>query len=285
MNYTVSATDGETVRVDAPNWMIALGKAMAFFDYDPRNFGRWSCEHGPGGDVVVKDTEKDHSWVVRPDQEIKIVIKPSNMSEPEEPEARRVDDNDDSGVDFGRKVAPLVLPTSAFGRVTPIAETSTAGGEDLAERLFDLSFDMMGVGPNAACALALGVLGDYVKADSCAAFYATINASAMHVGAASGTQEDAFDDQQVAFGDGLAGTCFDMGAPVELRNPDEDSRAIFGFDVDLSFEPRRVFCVPVQNEKGIFGVLQIVNPREDEGFDPEVVSSVARTLAGALAGM
>ncbi|TNE85395.1 MAG: GAF domain-containing protein [Deltaproteobacteria bacterium] len=285
MNFTVTANDGMTVKVDAPNWMMALGKAMAFFEYDPKAMGRWVCVPSASGDIHVDDPVKHQSWTVKPEQEIKIVVRQSNMVIEEEPEEERVDDNDDSEVDFSADVSAIAMPTSALADVKEWEPEKVFSEESLAERLFDLSFDMMGVGPEEACALAVDLVNEFITTETTVAYRASLNDEAMHVGAVTGSLEGVLEGKVVPFGEGLAGTCFDMGTPIEVRNSEEDPATLFGIDEDVDIEPRRVICVPVQNEKGIFGVIQIINPDEEKGFDPEVLTSVALTLAGALAGL
>lgn len=285
MNFTVTANDGESVKVDAPNWMMALGKAMAFFEYDPKAMGRWVCVPTAAGDIHVDDPVKNLSWTVQPDQEITIVVRQSNMVIEEEPERERIDDDDDSEVNFQSEVAPIAMPTSALADVKEWEPDKVFSEESLAERLFDLSFDMMGVGPEEACALAADLVNEFIETESTVAYRATLNDEAMHVGAVTGSLEEILEGKTVPFGEGLAGTCFDMGTPIEVKNAEEDPATLFGVDEDIDIESRRVICVPVQNDKGIFGVLQIVNPNEEKGFDPEVLTSVALTLAGALSGL
>ncbi|MCO4743606.1 MAG: GAF domain-containing protein [Proteobacteria bacterium] len=285
MNFTVTATDGESVKIDAPNWMMALGKAMAFFEYDPKKMGRWVCVPSATGDIHIDDPVLNKSWTVKPDQEIKIVVRQSNMVIEEEPEVARVDDNDDSTVDFSSNMAPIAMPTSALAEVQEWEPEKVFSEESLAERLFDLSFDMMGVGPQEACALAADLVNEFIGTESTIAYHASINDEAMHVGAVTGSLESILEGKSVPFGEGLAGTCFDMGTPIEVKNSEEDPATLFGLDEDIDVEVRRIICVPAQNENGIFGVLQIVNPDDSKGFDPEVLTSVALTLAGALAGL
>ena len=117
MNFTVTATDGDSVKIDAPNWMMALGKAMAFFEYDASKMGRWVCVPTAAGNIVVDDPVKNMSWTIVPDQEIKIVIRQSNMVIEEEPEIERLDDNDDSSVDFSAGIDMIAMPTSKLADV------------------------------------------------------------------------------------------------------------------------------------------------------------------------
>lgn len=285
MNFTVTANDGETVKVDAPNWMMALGKAMAFFEYDPKAMGRWVCVPTAAGDIHVDDPVKNQSWTVKPDQEIKIVVRQSNMVIEEEPEPERVDDNDDSEIDFSAEVAPIAVPESRLAEVQEWEPEKVFSEESLAERLFDLSFDMMGVGPEEACALAVDLINEFVTTEATICYRASINDADMAVGAVTGSLAEVLEGKRVPFGEGLAGTCFDMGTPIEVKNAEEDPATLFGLDEDIDIDARRVICVPVQNDKGIFGVLQIVNPDDEKGFDPEVLTSVALTLAGSLSGL
>lgn len=285
MNFTVTATDGDTVKVDAPNWMMALGKAMAFFEYDASKMGRWVCVPTAAGDIHVDDPVKNRSWVVKPDQELTIVVRKSNMVIDEEPDVIRIDDNDDSAVDFSADIERIAMPESKLADVQQWEPEKVFSEESLAERLFDLSFDMMGVGHEEACALAVDLVNEFIETESTVVYHASINDESMNVGAVTGLLETILDGKSVQFGEGLAGTCFDMGSPIEVKNSEEDPATLFGLEDDVDIEARRVICVPVQNEKGIFGVIQIVNPSEEKGFDPEVLMSVALTLAGALAGL
>jgi hypothetical protein len=285
VNFTVTANDGQTVKVDAPNWMMAMGKAMAFFEYDPKSMGRWVCVPSATGDIHIDDPVKNQSWSIKPEQEIQIVIRQSNLVIEEEVESQRVDDDDDSDVDFTGSMAPIAMPTSALADVKEWEPEKVFSEESLAERLFDLSFDMMGVGSEEACALAVDLVNEFITTESTVAYRASLNDEAMQVGAVTGVLGEVLEGKTIPFGEGLAGTCFDMGTPIEVRSSEDDTGSVFGVEDELEIELRRVICVPVQNEKGIFGVLQVVNPDESKGFDPEVLTSVALTLAGALSGL
>ncbi|MBX2798111.1 MAG: GAF domain-containing protein [Myxococcales bacterium] len=65
MEYDITALDGESVRIEGDNWMLALGRAMSFFDIDIERLERLVCAPTADGSVFVEDPLGGRSWMIR----------------------------------------------------------------------------------------------------------------------------------------------------------------------------------------------------------------------------
>ena len=84
---------------------------------------------------------------------------------------------------------------------------------------------------------------------------------------------------------GLVGLCYDMTIPIQLNDARRDSRHLRKFDEKFDFETRAVLCVPVVDEHGVHGVIELLNPRRPfSDSDVDAARQIANTLAGAISG-
>jgi hypothetical protein len=277
LEYTITAGDGDSVKVDAENWMVAMGRALAFFDIDIASCGGLSCTvNGDGGIHVEDHSTAERRWVVRrlvPAIEVRVTPR-SVLERLEEPPSDAVTDDTLPGLD----PLPLTMPVPALHR-----EES----ESLAERLFDLSMDIAASDVDTACNLTLDLILSLVPAEAASVARGTLEDPSLVFVAARGPVSDSIVGRQVGFGEGLVGMCFDMRGTLLVNDVAADLRHLDHFDKETGFRTLAVLCVPILDHEGIgHGVVQLLNP-PDRHFTPahvEVVETTARTLASSLRG-
>ncbi|MFT5458529.1 MAG: hypothetical protein ACI9K2_005034 [Myxococcota bacterium] len=289
MEYTIQSTDGETVRIDAANWMMALGKAVAFLGID-LDHAELTCRPDLDGAMRIGQAGVDREWLVRRHQP-RLRVRPvgpnedttSDTWESDEP-TQQGDDLPSLGVPQPQLAGPDVpMPTLTLDDELTDAETEEVS---LAERLFDLSFDIAEAEPDEACRLALDLVQEYVRAQAGSILRGSLNDEAMRFVAVDGPVADQLIGRSVPFGQGLIGQAFDMRATLVATDARHDRRHLDRIDQETGFVTRVALCVPVHSpEQGSLGVIQLINPPGDtfSEIHIEVVETVARTLVGALA--
>lgn len=298
MQFLITAGTGESVKVEAENWLGAMARAMVFFDAGIEKMVRWVVQPMGEDSVSIDDRAAGLSWVVEPApvRQIKVVAVAPRLAEPEEPE--EVQEARPAAREFFRPDAPpppaldMSVGSSLRPPKPPVAEEPEPepeaepffSGESLAERLFDLSMDMASAAPNTACRMALDIILEFVPCEAGSVVRGSLNDTALTFVAASGPVANELIGKKLAFGQGISGMAFDTGMTIIVNDVREDSRHFNRFDFETGFETRAVLTVPIQDEAATFGVIQLLNPeRTFEPADVEAVEMIAQSLGGALA--
>ncbi|MBN2797699.1 MAG: GAF domain-containing protein [Deltaproteobacteria bacterium] len=158
---------------------------------------------------------------------------------------------------------------------------------DLAERLFDLSFDVSGASSaNDACRRALDVALQLVPCEAGSVARGGINDDSLTFVAASGPAGNQIIGKKVRYGEGIVGVAFDLGITVLVTDASADPRHMSDMDKATGFKTRGILCVPVRTETEFFGAIELLNPpRGFQSWHVEVVETVSRTLSSTLAGI
>ena len=279
MEYTITAGDGDSVKVEAENWMVAMGRALAFFDIDISACGGLSCSTNGDGSIHVEDgTHLQRRWVVRrlaPD--IEVHVTPGSVRERVAQPPDTMDRDDDT--------QPGLVPLPSILMPGPTLHREET--ESLAERLFDLSMDIAASDVGTACNLTLDLILSLVPAEAASVAQGTLEDPGLVFVAARGPVADRIVGREVRFGEGLVGMCFDMRGTLLVNDVAADLRHLDHFDRETGFRTLAVLCVPILDHEGIgYGVVQLLNP-PDRHFTPEhveVVETTALTLASSLRG-
>ena len=289
--FDISTASGESVTVEADNWMSAMGRGIGLLSMDPTDMVQWVCRATEEGVVVIDDPVTGARWTVTPRV-------PSLRVVASGPQAGDVDVSEEVDTEELPDLPgpQLHMPASSLQplEVASLDSVFTTGSElqpltyteeisqNLSERLFDLSADMVGGDPADAAQMALEIIGDFVPAEASSVATGTINDLHLTFVAATGPVSADITGQQVPLGAGLVGLCFDLGIPLRVIDVRRDDRHLRTFDEATGFDTRMVICVPVANEYGTVGVLQVINPeRAVSSDDVDVVIQVATTLANA----
>lgn len=273
MEFTITAQNGDSVKVEAENWLLALGKAMAFFQVELQAIPRLVCSAGADGSVFADDPAGGHSWMVRRIEPRIVVMAAAaspNLEELAYVEADTSVDEPDTG--------ELAVPTPPALQMPESSSLHRAVEEEesLAERLFDLGMDLTTASTDEACQMCLDLVLEYVPAESGCVARGTLDDPALRFVAASGAWADELLGREQPFGDGIVGACFDSGMRVLLDDAEAGPFA--------PGERRCVLCVPILDSELTYGVIRLVNPREQPFTRAQIesVETVAETLAWAL---
>jgi hypothetical protein len=249
MQYTIVGGGGRRAQVDAPSWMMAMGRAMSKLGLSSDSMGRWVCTPRPNGTVVVEDPVEGQRWV----------IFEGEGPAPEEP-----------------------LPVASEKKAPRAAPASEPEG--LAERLFDLSFDIAGASSEEGAKLALALIQEFVPCEAASVARGGLNDTCLLIVAASGPVGDKMRGKRIPYGQGIVGLCFDMAITVQVDDVAHHKSHLARIDQETGFQTRETLCVPIRDDmQRMFGVLQLINP--SDGFQDwhiECVETVARTLSGPL---
>lgn len=275
MEFTITALNGDSVRVESDNWLIAMGKALGFFDVEPDGLGRLQCARVEDGSVSVRDEDGGRGWFVRA-VDSGVSVAASARSEKEKwsriEHHRHRDDFDPNAP------APnLAMPAGS--------SLAPQDAETVAERMFDLSMEIDGMSEEQAADAALDIARGATAAESVSVALGTLDQPHLRVVAARGTGAARIFGRSVNFGEGLMGMCFDMSDVIVVHDVESGTPHVDPLG-DEGHASLSVLCVPIVDEDGTArGVLQLLNPasRPFLQSDVDVVRNVAKTLANSLA--
>ncbi len=292
MEFSISANNGDSVKINADNWMAALGKALPFFSMDAT--AKMVCTPGADGSVLVETPATRSTWMVRPmEQRVQVVVAASSeqlvdLLEEDEEEVSPPPETSAPAAALPTFAMPVA---STLRRERPPEQVVADDDEDedeeesLAERLFDLSLDLTEAEPNRACQLGLDLILEFVPVEAGSVARGTLNDNALTFVAATGPVASEIIGKKVNFGRGLIGMCFDMKATLQVGDVHADSRHLAYMDAKTGFDTRTALCVPILDaDNQSYGAIQLLNPPsgEFEAEHVETVETIAKTLAGAL---
>lgn len=267
MEFTITALNGDSVKVESENWMTAMGKALAFFDIEISSIGRLTCSPARDGSVFIEDPTGNRSWMIR-QVIVDIAVRVTSRSRRE------------------RWEAPVEPPSSPKPTGPPpgfeMPTESSLRAMSLSDRAAELRSELSGATREYASARILEVIREYVRSSAASVAVGTLSDPALKVVAAEGRRSSSLLGRDVAFGEGLIGMCFDMRGTLLVGDVASDTPHLDQLD---PIPPTvAVLCVPVMEDDEAYGVIQLINPA-DRAFTRshvEVVEMLARTLAASL---
>jgi len=285
LEYTVTDSSGKAFKHEADNWMVAAASCLAQMDVDVNALGRIVCTPRADGSVVIKDEVAGRSWTISekpPPPKLRIVASARSKSLPptnvwNEDEEGGWDDEDETTGVYEKPPPALTMPTSTLAR-EPV--------ESLAERLFDLSMDLVVAEPEEAMGMALELVAEFVVSDMSIAIRGSLNDEALTVVETRGVVSGDLIGRRIPFGEGLVGTCFDMRETLLVSDVSKSIPYDPQYDADSAVQPRCVLCVPVLDEESlVYGVIELLNSTDRIFVDQDVdaVETIAQTLGQALA--
>ncbi len=270
MEFTVTAQNGDSVKVESESWLQAAAKALGFFDLDVDTVDALSCVRESAESVRVEHPGSSRHWVVRLSD---IGVQPSDRSEREawkplaaEPTA--------SDIDPAAPRPDIAMPDVTLRQDDP---------KSLGERLFDLSMEIDTMSVEEASQATLKITMAATRAGAGLVALGTLDDPGLAVVASFGPNAAEFRDRIVGFGEGLVGMCFDMSGVIAVPDVDASTPHV---DVFPGETVVAVLCVPITDDnESIRGVLQLVNPaaRPFVQSDVETAQLVAKTLARTMA--
>jgi hypothetical protein len=118
-------------------------------------------------------------------------------------------------------------------------------------------------------------IGHYLEADRCSIFFYDKLTDELYTHLAvrtDGVADEAIlalEGQQIRIksDEGIAGSVFQSGEVMNVRNTAEDSRFFEGVDQKTGYETRSILSIPLKNRRGTsIGVLQLLNKQADPGY-------------------
>jgi GAF domain-containing protein len=220
---------------------------------------------------TVKEKQK------APEVQVRVMVSARSAAAPEpesEPEPPRRDE--EPAEVFDTPPPAFSMPTTSLAR-EPV--------ETLAERLFDLSMDLIVAEPDEAMGMALDLLQEYVPAELSVAYQGSMTDEVLRAVEARGGTRDEILGRTIPPGEGIVGMCFEMRETVR---EDDISRSI-PYDVRIDgvkgFQVGSALVVPMIDETSlVYGVIELLNPKGRPFLDADVEAAemLARTLGQSL---
>lgn len=284
MQFTVTNSAGRAVRVEGANWIVAMGKAVSFFEVDPDQIVQWKVTPEEDDRIRIED-HSGAGWVIRgmaPSVEVVPVGKrevftsllPEDIDEGHDP-------RDPDQIPTVPPLEKLRMPRSVLSSPPePVFDE-----DNLAEKLFDLSMDLVGMPPKEACQAALELVMQHVPCEAGTVLKGTVHDRGLQYLAVEGPFADQLMGRRLPFGQGLGGLAHDLGVPIKVdersvADPDRPEPIV----VKLGYAVRATLCVPVRSDDAVYGVIELYNPK-DGPFTPadvETIDQIGTTLASAL---
>lgn len=271
MEFTVTAKNGDSVRVESDNWMQAVAKSLGFFDVDLDVVPALHCARESADVVRVDVPGTDQAWTVRT-SDANVGVQPSDRSSREQ--WRRAAPEPDEVVDPSAPRPDLVMPDVTLRQDEP---------KSLGERLFDLSMEIDSLPIEEAADRALRIAATATRAGAGLVALGTLDDPGLQVVAATGPGADQVRERTIGFGEGLVGMCFDMSDVVAVPDVDATTPHVDVFPGEAVVS---ALCVPVVDDsESIRGVVQLLNPaaRPFVQSDVDAAQLVAKTLARTMA--
>ena len=245
--FQVVGTNGQSTVVGALDWMLALSKAVTKMQL---KVDAWVTDQPEEGIIRATDPRTGNSWLI-------------------------------ALVDTGIS-AHLRTREDATQDLT----SAEAAPEDLAEKIFDATFELSNTQDEAEAAqCALEILQALVGCQAGSVALGGINDANLKFVAATGPAANKIIGKTVPFGQGLIGVAFDLTVPVVAHDVDKDERHLPGYDDQTGFKTQAVACVPIQTEGTYFGVVELLNPKDKfQTWHIDACEGIASALASRLAG-
>lgn len=167
-------------------------------------------------------------------------------------------------------------------RTVMMDEEDDVAPPDLVEQLFDKCFDIsMASDPYEAAQISLDILAEFIQAESSAVLYASLNHTALEFLACTGPHAEEVRAMEVPFGQGIAGTVFDLGLSLIVRDATTDPRHLSKVDERTGYRTGPMLATVIRDDEGtMYGCIELMNPPvhfQDWHLDAAV------TVAAALA--
>lgn len=270
--FEVSAADGAPVRVEAANWLSALGDGLhALHAVD--GLERLACELLPNGRVVARDVRTGRGFVVHPlgaqaplatedvDTEPELGAQP-HPGWGEEPSEEVFAAPPSEGEDESGELLPARPPMA--GRLRELAERVLAS-------------------PSALLAWheALDAARALIPSEAGAALEREPGGHLRFL-YAFGPRSSGVQGALLPRGVGIAGYAVERATSLLVQDTRADARFCQDFDDVTGFATQAVICVPVAEDGHVHGCLELLNPLLPGGFDPDALATV-EALADVLA--
>src|SRR5690606_6615317 len=120
------------------------------------------------------------------------------------------------------------------------------------------------------------------RAEACSIAVLSDDETELVFRAATGGAEEEIVGSRLPFGEGIAGWVTLTGQPLAVQQVEDDPRFAAGFAAQLGYLPRSILAVPMETERGVIGVVEILDATGPAGHDIELLSLFATQAALAI---
>ncbi len=260
--FRIEGAGVPTTELVSDNWMGALGDTLQKLAVD--NLNAVECDVRSDGDIEVRTpfgTFVIHERLVG-GGEVRAVRPPLH----DLPEASLLDAPDpaEAAAWRTREESSDQLLLAIDARAAAIGSAETA---------------------EAACALALDLLLEFIPAESGAVLLADSRTTDLRFVAARGPRARGLAGTPVPSGRGIAGLTVRTGVALTVREAAQDPRHYGEVDQRTGYRTHAILSVPIRAARTSLGCLQLLNPFGNTGFVPwhqTAVQVVAARLAARV---
>ncbi len=263
--FTVMRRGEPPVTIEADNWIVAMGAGIARLGGDVA-IDRLACEMLANGTVIARDVRSGAGYVILPAQGEAVLPRETTEEEPamEVPPDDTVDDLldgfEDSSLD---QTVDLALSDEELERLLARVRDSRSAMD--------------------AWEIALSGAVEAIEVEGATAVEATPNAGLIFA-SVHGALAHKLRAMTLPYGTGFVGFCIERCTTLVVHDVQRDERHYSGVDDVTGFATRSVLCVPVADDKQVFGCVELLNPvaRFSRG-DLELMESLGAALSDRLA--
>lgn len=304
--------ESSEVRVEASNWLGALGVAIPQLGLSPGALGRLVCSVGADGSADACDPVTNVRVRIEPvelapppmfempapDFEMKAPapgypLIEASMDEVLELEGSDLEALEEDPTTEGDNLASLDAARAERVGSGPAPVFEPTGVEEvtgLSDDRMEVVFERCSVisaaaDVRSACAAALTIFAELVPADAGAVLVRTRSGSSLRFAAAFGPRAQNIIDTAIPIDQGIAGFAFGFGMGVVVEDVEHDDRHYARVDKASGYRTRSLVAVPLLSMDGrTCGVLELLNaPTRFSAEDMEIGRVVAGSLAEWLA--
>ena len=284
----LSGTDEH--RVEAANWMAALGSGLGHFGLAESDLSRVICDLDPSGIISVRDPASGASFIV---EEVKepatgaaIEVGGGTAVEADAPEPEpTVRPRLAEGLSLDEPLAPGDLD-APDPRTSPAFETVSERSADSIDALVAAADALERTETTEdACRAALELAGQFIPAESGAVLLLTPDRSELVFVAATGPRAGNVRGIKIPADKGLAGVAVSSRTALLLREVRTDTRHFGEVDQRSGYATQAILVVPLRGPKGVHGCLELLNPfgvAEFEDWHLEAAQMLGARLASRL---
>lgn len=299
MRFEVSTRGLPPQRVEAPNWLAALGLGIDQLGV-VASIDRLACEVLPNGKVLARDVRSGLGFVVEPregpaagvgpaegDDEDTVLVGADPADEPLEMGA---DDSMAPPAGAVEEESAELLPEDAldllpctdedfFARLAALPASSRTAARAALAGIREAP------SRGVACEQALDLARRLVPCLAGSVILATGDGALRFI-AVAGPKSELLRGVKLPAGKGLAGFCVARGTSLVLTRPRVDPRFYAAVDEVTGLDTECILCVPVGEVAPVRGCIELLNPRGGSfrPGDQQLLLRVAAELESRLAG-
>lgn len=276
-------------RVEAANWMAALGSGLGHFGLSEGDLSRVICDLDPSGIISVRDPASGASFIVEEVKEaaggvsLQVGAGSSEPAEAEPEPSVRPRLAEGISIDDPMEAGDFDAPDP---RASPAFETISERSGDSIDALVEAAAALDETETTEdACVAALDLAGKFIPAESGCVLLLTPGGDELVFVAATGPRAANVRGMKIPADKGLAGVAVNSRTALLLREVRADTRHFDDVDKKSGYATQAILVVPLRGPKGVHGCLELLNPfgvAEFEDWHLEAAQMLGARLASRL---